>query len=92
VDIKNKVLKAMNKNYGNIITLFIQEVLPIIGTIDDLVAKNYKELPDTGTDAIKGRHKGYYAVMLTAGQILERVFKRLGMTVADPLEISYLIL
>jgi len=87
VDIKNKVLKAMNNNYGNIITLFIQEILPIIDTIDDLVAKNYKKLPDTGTDAIKGRHKGYYAVILTAGQILERVFKKLGMTESDPFEI-----
>jgi putative DNA primase/helicase len=87
VDIKNKVLKAMNKNYGNIITLFIQEILPIIDTIDGLVTKNYKKLPDTGIDAIKGRHKGYYAVMLTAGQILEKVFKRLGMTAADPLKI-----
>ena len=87
VDIKNKVLKAMNRNYGNIITLFIQELLPIIDNIDDLVAKNFKRLPDTGDDALKGRQKGYYAVMLTAGEILERVFKKLGMTAADPFRI-----
>ena len=87
VDIKNRVLKAMNRNYGNIIVLFIQELLPIIDTIDDLVAKNLKRLPDTEEDALKERQKGYYAVMLTAGEILERVFKRLGMTPADPLKI-----
>jgi len=74
----------MNRNYGNIIILFIQELLPIINTIDDLVAENFKKLPDTGNDAIKGRQKGYYAVMLTAGEILEKVFKKLGMTEADP--------
>jgi len=87
VDIKNRVLKAMNRNYGNIIVLFIQELLPIIDTIDDLVAKNFKRLPDTEDDALKGRQKGYYAVMLTAGEILEKVFKKLGMTPADPLKI-----
>ena len=87
VDIKNRVLKAMNRNYGNIIVLFIQELLPIIDTIDDLVAKNFKRLPDTEDDALKGRQKGYYTVMLTAGEILEKVFKKLGMTPADPLKI-----
>jgi len=86
-DIKKKVLKAMNRNYGNIIVLFIQEVLPIIDNIDDLVSKNFAKLPDTGEDAIKGRKKGAYAIALTAGEIIERVFKRLGMTPCDPLAI-----
>jgi len=52
-----------------------------------MVAKNFKKLPDTGTDAIRCRQKGYYAVMLTAGEVFERVFKKLGMTPADPLSI-----
>jgi len=34
LDIKNKVLKAMNRNYGNIIILFIQELFPVINDID----------------------------------------------------------
>lgn len=89
IDTKNKVLKAMNKNYGNIIVLFIQELLPVIENIDDLVAKNFKRLPDTGEDALKGRQKGYYAVMLTADEIIEKVFKKLGMTPCDPLAIVH---
>jgi putative DNA primase/helicase len=87
IDIKTKVLNAMNENFGNIIVLFIKELLPIIKNINDLVTKNFKKLPDTGRDALKERQKGYYAVMLTAGEIIERVFKRLGMTAADPFKI-----
>lgn len=87
LDVKNKVQKAMNNNFGNIIILFIQELLPIIHDIDEIVADNFKRLPDTGTDAVKGRLKGYYAVILTAGEILEKVFAKLGMTPCNPFEI-----
>jgi uncharacterized protein (DUF927 family) len=87
IDTKTKVLDAMNENFGNVIVLFIQELLPIIKNINNLVTQNFKKLPDTGRDALKERQKGYYAVMLTAGEIIERIFSRLGMTPADPFRI-----
>jgi uncharacterized protein (DUF927 family) len=84
---KTKINKSMKENYGNIAILFIQELLPIINDVESLYVDNFNKLPDTGTDAMAGRLKGYYTVILTAGQILERVFKKLGMTPAEPLEI-----
>lgn len=86
-DVKLKVKKAMNNNYGNIVDLFVQELMTEINNIGDLYVENFQKLPDTGTNALAGRLKGYYTVMLIAGQILERVFVRLGMTPCDPLEI-----
>lgn len=87
VDTKNKVQKAMRENYGNIIILYIRELLPVINDIEEIVTNNFKRLPDTGKDAIKGRLKGYYAVILTAGEMIERVFSRLGMTPCNAYDI-----
>ena len=86
-DTKLKVKKAMGNNYGNIVDLFIQELIADINNVEDLYVENFRKLPDTGTNAIAGRLKGYYTVMLIAGEILERVFAKLGMTPRDPLEI-----
>lgn len=86
-EVKSRVKRAMNNNYGHIGILFIQELLKEMPNIENLYAENFKQLPDTGNNILAGRLKEYYTVILTAGHILERVFVQLGMTPRDPLEI-----
>lgn len=86
-EIKSRVKRAMNNNYGHIGILFIQKLLKIMPNIENLYYENFKKLPDTGNNILAGRLKEYYTVILTAGYILEEVFADLGMTPRDPLEI-----
>ncbi len=86
-EIKSRVKRAMNNNYGHIGILFIQKLLKAMPNIENLYSENFKKLPDTGNNILAGRLKEYYTVILTAGYILEEVFADLGMTPRDPLEI-----
>jgi hypothetical protein len=86
-EIKSKVKRAMNDNYGDIGILFIQKRLKVMPNIENLYSENFKKLPDAGNNILAGRLKEYYTVILTAGYILEEVFADLDMTPRDPLEI-----
>jgi len=82
--IKMEIL--MRENHGHIVVPFIQEILKLKGSIKDMYNANLAALP-TISGISENRVKKQYAAVATAGQILERVFEKIGIPVMNPMEV-----
>ncbi|WP_292387838.1 DUF927 domain-containing protein [Methanosarcina sp. UBA5] len=77
----------IEENYGHIIELYIQELLTLKDQLKDIYNENLERLP-TVKGISENRVKRQYAVAATAGEILERVFNKIGsIDPKDPVEI-----
>jgi putative DNA primase/helicase len=76
----------MRENCGHIVVPFIQELLKLKGRIKDIYSANLAALPSV-SGISENRVKKQYAAVTTAGEILERVFERIGIPAMDPIEI-----
>jgi uncharacterized protein (DUF927 family) len=82
IDLENLI----RENHGHIVVLFIQELLKLKDRIRDMYNTNLEALPPV-TGISENRVKKQYAAVATAGQILERIFSRIGIEAKDPIEI-----
>ena len=85
-DIINKAKTAMKNNYGHVSILFIREIIINSSEIEEKYKECYSKLPEIA-NITSGRLKELYACILTSGYILEKVFVKIGINVADPLSI-----
>ena len=76
----------MRENCGHIVVPFIQELLKLKDHIKDVFSTNLAALPAV-SGISENRVKKQYAAVTTAGEILERVFERIGIPAMDPIEI-----
>lgn len=77
----------ISENYGHLIVPFIQEVLKCRNEIPDIFKQNLSQLP--ASDSIsEDRVKKQYAVAATAGVILEKIFEKIGINPASPVQIA----
>lgn len=77
----------LSENYGHLIVPFIQELLKCRNEIPGIFKHNLSQLP-TSDSISEDRVKKQYAIAATAGVILEKIFKGIGITPANPLEIA----
>lgn len=84
----NKVKRVIRENHGHIVELFIQEVFKRMekGTLQELYEECFDKLPDNVSN-IEGRSRSIFACIMTAGVLLESVFKKIGVPEKDPYEI-----
>ena len=76
----------MKNNYGHVSILFIREIIINSSEIEEKYKECYSKLPEIA-NITSGRLKELYACILTSGYILEKVFVKIGINVADPLSI-----
>jgi len=84
--IMNRANEAMYQNYGHAAVMFVQTLLMEIDTIKDRYNEFFDLLPES-EEVIHDRIKRYYACIMTAGYILEKVFSQLGINPADPVKV-----
>ncbi|MFA6335798.1 MAG: DUF927 domain-containing protein [Bacteroidales bacterium] len=84
----NRVKRAIRDNHGHIIEMYIQEVFKRMekGTLQTLYDECFDKLPDN-TSNIEGRSRSIFACIMVAGEILESIFKKIGIPTHDPSEI-----
>lgn len=84
----NNVKRTIRDNHGHLIELYIQEVFKQVeaGTLQQIYEDCFDKLPDKLSN-IEGRSKSIFACIMTAGVLLENVFKKIGLPERDPYEI-----
>lgn len=84
----NRVKRAIRDNHGHIIEMYIQEVFKRLenGTLHTLYDECFDKLPENSTN-IEGRSRSIFACIMVAGEILEYVFRKVGMPERNPDEI-----
>jgi len=87
--IVNKANDAMYHNYGHVAVMFVQILLEEIDTIKDRYNEFFDLLPESD-EVIHDRIRRYYACIMTAGYILEKVFAQLSINPTDPVRICKL--
>jgi uncharacterized protein (DUF927 family) len=80
----DRVKRIIANNYGHIIELFIQEIFN--NDVQKIYDECFDSLPETKSN-IEGRSKSIFACIMTSGILLERVFKKIGISERDPVEI-----
>jgi uncharacterized protein (DUF927 family) len=75
--------KALAANYGHVGDLYIQKVLKYKDRLPEWYDKYYGRFPHYDTTQA-GRVKGYFAAMAVAGDVLEEVFKDIGLPSKEP--------
>jgi putative DNA primase/helicase len=84
--IVNKANDVMYNNYGHVGVLFVQTLLEEIDTIKNTYNEFFDKFPEVD-NIVHERIKRYYACILTAGYLLEKVFAKLGIPATDPVKI-----
>lgn len=77
---------AILENYGHFRELYIKKVFEYKNDLKSIYSRFRKEFSVT-EDITSERAKKFYAVILTAGLLVEEVFKSIGITTKDPFEI-----
>lgn len=80
-----RVTRAIRKNRGLVVELFIQDVLKKIesGALQTLYDECFDKLPQN-TSNIEGRSRSIFAGIMAAGEILEPIFGKIGIPQKDP--------
>jgi len=83
-----KVTRAIRSNHGHVIEMYVQEVMKKIadGSLQDLYDDCFESLPKTDSN-IEGRSRSIFAGIMTAGTILEDIFKKIKIPTKNPCEI-----
>lgn len=82
------VYNAIKENFGHIIDLYMEEVFRLKedGKLKEIFDECLTVLPETSSK-VEGRQKRTFACIMVAGRILETVFRKIGITPANPEEI-----
>ncbi len=79
------VKRGISSNYGHFMDMFMEKVFRMKddGSLENLYKKCFDKLPKTSSN-IEGRSKSVFAVIMTAGYIVEKMFTDVGIEAKDP--------
>ncbi len=87
-DIIRKVEKGIFNNYGHILDLYIRKVCELKDKIPHWYDQKYDDLPEYETPQ-SGRIKAFFAGIALAGEILEDVFREIGIESYNPDDVVF---